>query len=418
MIRLLSMLLTLPLVLVFVAAAGLVLSLEAEPLVGHGAALNRQDVERAKRILQQQDPRGTAYGLSRLELSENDLNLALGHVLQQHLDGRALVSLSPGRLHGQFTWHLPKNLTRPYLNVALDVEAQNGRSRITGLRLGQLDLPVELDGRWLADLLGRIFSREELPLIHSRVRRLVIGPRGMTLYYQWDPELLNQARGLVMDDAERETVLLHYRALALRLRQSPDSLAKLLRDSLRLAAERSREQGDEITENRAALVALGLYALGQGADRLLGSGESLPALPAGWVRLQGREDLARHFLVSAALSASSDSALSDVIGLYKEWSDSRGGSGFSFVDLAADRAGTRFGAAATTDAVSARRLLRIAAGELGDQDLLPPVQDLPENMSEEDFQQAFGGIGEPRYQRMLDTIERRLDALPLYNKKK
>ena len=46
--------------------------------------------------------------------------------------------------------------------------------------------------------------------------------------------------------------------------------------------------------------------------------------------------------------------LSDVIGLYKEIEDSRGGSGFSFNDIAADRAGTRFGEKAVASEDSAR----------------------------------------------------------------
>ncbi len=416
MIRLISTLLSLPLILLLVGAAGFALSLEAQPLVRHQAQLEQGDLVRVKQILGRQGPRDDRAAESRLELGESDLNLALRYLLNQYHDGRGRVTLSSGLLHGEFTWRLSNSPARPYLNLALNLEAKNGRTRITGLRLGRLDLPMALDGHWLADLLGRLFSREELPLLHAEIRRLVITPERMTLYYQWDPKLLEQVRSLAMDEAERKTALIHFRALALRLRNPPGDLAELLRDSLRLAAERSRETGDEIRENRAALVALGFYALGRSADRLIDNGESLPRLPAGWVRLQAREDLSRHFLVSAAVSASSDSNLSDVIGLYKEWSDSRGGSGFSFVDLAADRAGTRFGEIATKDTASARRLLRIAAGNIEDGDLLPPVRDLPENLSEDDFEKAFGGIGEPRYRHMLDTIERRLDALPLYRR--
>jgi hypothetical protein len=253
-------------------------------------------------------------------------------------------------------------------------------------------------------------------LLHAGVRRLVIQPERLTLYYQYDPGMLNHARRLSMDEAERTRVLVHYRALADRLRNPPEQLAPLLRDALGLAAERSRSSGDEPRENRAALVALGLYALGSGAERLLGAREELPPLPRKWVTLQGREDLARHFLVSAAISATSDSTLSDAMGLYKEWKDSQGGSGFSFVDLAADRAGSRFGTAATADSASARRLLRIAAAKLVDEDLLPPVGDLPEQLSRENFQRDFGGIDGPGYQRILETIERRLDALLIHDK--
>ena len=74
--------------------------------------------------------------------------------------------------------------------------------------------------------------------------------------------------------------------------------------------------------------------------------------------MAGRGDLAQHFTVSAAVSAAAGAALADFIGLYKEIDDARRGSGFSFADLAADRAGTRLGQLATATEESARRLQR------------------------------------------------------------
>ena len=59
--------------------------------------------------------------------------------------------------------------------------------------------------------------------------------------------------------------------------------------------------------------------------------------------LNGRHDSAQHFVISAALAAWAGEPVAEAIGLYKELDDARRGSGFSFADLAADRAGTRFG---------------------------------------------------------------------------
>ncbi|MBL0012126.1 MAG: hypothetical protein IPP22_16615 [Nitrosomonas sp.] len=49
-----------------------------------------------------------------------------------------------------------------------------------------------------------------------------------------------------------------------------------------------------------------------------------------------------------------------------------------------------------------------------DSDILPKVVDLPEFMPEAEFRKRFGGIGSPVYKRMMDDIERRIAALPLY----
>jgi hypothetical protein len=75
--------------------------------------------------------------------------------------------------------------------------------------------------------------------------------------------------------------------------------------------------------------------------------------------------------------------LADAVGPWKELADARsGGSGFSFNDFAADRAGTRFGVLAVRD--PARLQARLAAG-LTDADLMPQVSDLPEYLPQSEF---------------------------------
>ena len=107
--------------------------------------------------------------------------------------------------------------------------------------------------------------------------------------------------------------------------------------------------------------------------------------------------------------------MSDVIGLYKEIEDSRSGSGFSFNDIAADRAGTRFGERAITNQSTARALQKLVSTGLSDADLMPPWSDLPESMPEDEFKKRFGGIDAPAYQLMLKEIDTRVDALRVLN---
>jgi hypothetical protein len=42
---------------------------------------------------------------------------------------------------------------------------------------------------------------------------------------------------------------------------------------------------------------------------------------------------------------------------------------------------------------------------------------LPEFMPEAEFKRRFGGIDAPAYKRMMDDIERRIAALPLYRRR-
>jgi hypothetical protein len=116
-------------------------------------------------------------------------------------------------------------------------------------------------------------------------------------------------------------------------------------------------------------------------------------------------------MVSAALAAWAGEPLADAVGLYKELADARGGSGFSFGDLTADRAGTRLGEMA---AVDPERLASLLARNPADADLMPAAADLPENLSQREFRRRFGGMDAPPYREMVERIEARIEALPAY----
>ncbi|PKO40893.1 MAG: hypothetical protein CVU33_01690 [Betaproteobacteria bacterium HGW-Betaproteobacteria-6] len=103
--------------------------------------------------------------------------------------------------------------------------------------------------------------------------------------------------------------------------------------------------------------------------------------------------------------------MADAIGVYKEMADARHGRGFSFADLAADRAGTRFGELLSG---AAPRLDALLDKAFSDGDLIPLISDLPESISAAEFRRQFGNTGSPAYRQLTTEIERRLDALPLY----
>ena len=191
------------------------------------------------------------------------------------------------------------------------------------------------------------------------------------------------------------------------------SLDKLLGPLLQLAAERGAA-GDGAQENRSALIVLAFYVNGKGVAALAPEARDWPQARRHVVTLAGRADLPQHFTISAALAATAGSPLSDVVGLYKELDDARNGSGFSFNDLAADRAGTRLGALAVGAAAGRERLRKTVDAGLPESGLIPEVRDLPEFMPQAEFVSRFGGVGQPRYQAMVDRIEQRIAALPLY----
>ncbi len=129
--------------------------------------------------------------------------------------------------------------------------------------------------------------------------------------------------------------------------------------------------------------------------------------------LAGRSDLAKHFLVSALIAAEAGSPLAQAIGVYKEIEDSRHGSGFSFSDIGADRAGTRFGEIASVSPRRARELAESLASGASEADFMPVVSDLPEFLSEDEFRRRYDEVGSPAYEKMITMIDRRIAALSL-----
>jgi uncharacterized protein YfiM (DUF2279 family) len=169
--------------------------------------------------------------------------------------------------------------------------------------------------------------------------------------------------------------------------------------------------GQDREQRRAALLVLASSLAGGNLAAIVPEAASWPQPPRVAITLRGRHDSAQHFVVSAALAAWAGEPVATAIGLYKELEDARRGSGFSFADLAADRAGTRFGELVAADAT---RLDEVLAGTPGDADLLPPLEGLPEFLPEAEFRRRYGGPGEPAYEKVADEIERRLSGLALY----
>ena len=129
--------------------------------------------------------------------------------------------------------------------------------------------------------------------------------------------------------------------------------------------------------------------------------------------LRGRNDWSKHYAVSAALAVLEHPLISDAAGLMKEQLDAlTQGTGFSFGDMAADRAGVRFAAAATHSAAAAEAMQCRLRNGFKVADFFPPVADLPENLTTEEFRRDYRGVGSRRYRQLTAEIEARLDQSP------
>jgi hypothetical protein len=209
----------------------------------------------------------------------------------------------------------------------------------------------------------------------------------------------------------------HVSAQFSELPDDADRFARLTELAFAYAEDNSHGT-DPVFPNEAAILALGVIL---GDDRIAAVGRrELYAGSAGeretlrqQVRVHGRSDLSQHFWVSAALTVLSDPGRAMTVGITKEMQDATpGGSGFSFVDMAANLAGIRFAVVATHNTQAARDLqLRIAKG-FATADFFPAIDGLPEGLSQDRFHAEFGGLGGAPARRLFADIDQRIAALP------
>jgi hypothetical protein len=124
----------------------------------------------------------------------------------------------------------------------------------------------------------------------------------------------------------------------------------------------------------------------------------------------GRRDLAKHFVVSCGLAAVFGAEVAEATGIAKEMLDARGGSGFSFADLAADLAGIAF---AEQIAANGSNLATVANSFRVDQ-FFPAHDDLAEGLTWQELLHTYGSTQDVRFRRQKSAIRERIQALPGY----
>jgi hypothetical protein len=402
-------------ILVFLPALA-ALVLQHVPLVDTTRSLTPEEIGRARAVLQ------TGLGLAtqdvelnRLSLSADEMNATANYLLGQVGEGRVRFVLEEDTLHFLATWQPPVVSPGMYLNLRARAAHGGDRLALRGIRVGDLPLPVG----FIEGALG-LSSRHWTParlyaLADQAVEKLAVHDGQLELEYRWDAESRAKTRRMMTEITSKRrlkryqaelNLILHMPGLGPRL-----TLGELLQPLATLARKRSSEH-DPVEENRALFLVLSAYLSGKGNANALAVGTQ--NLPRKTVVLRNRLDLAKHFSISAALAAAGDDMLADAAGLVKEVSDSHGGSGFNFQDLAADIAGARMGELAVASRKSAKKLQKRLAANAGDDVLLPDIHDLPEHLDEEEFRQRFEGVGSAAFVDLTRDIEQRVNDLPLY----
>jgi hypothetical protein len=277
-------------------------------------------------------------------------------------------------------------------------------------RIGYLPVPsfvvhaaINAVGRVLRARGATVLSLDET------VQDLQLDARGVSalLNLPANTKALRALAGLASDQIDPERVAAHYCRLAAVKRVEPALLSGLVNQAF-AAGEGT------VADNRAIFVALSVLIADIDVGALPKGRQTLYkkcGRPKMDIVLQGRTDLAKHWSVSAVITAQMGTDASLALGTWKEISDSGdGGSGFSLVDLAADRSGA-FSAQRGTDESQAAALRNWLA-RATDENLLPVgALALAEGMTEAEFRARYSNTDSVAYAATVQRIDSELAVL-------
>ncbi|MDD1615126.1 MAG: hypothetical protein CG439_200 [Methylococcaceae bacterium NSP1-2] len=380
-------------------------------------SLTRDDIVRAKKILRE-GSKTKPDEISTIELSHADLNLAANYLLNRYSKSAVQISLKENKLKFVVTTTLPENRLGKYLNVTFRLGNEEGSQlpTITKFKAGKLLIPAKIAGFIINTLIEHSALNNYFMLATRPIQGIKIDPEKITISYSSNLETLITARNVLTHTDNTPALSIYQQKIAdIIAHHDPNwrlSLADLLKPLFEIAYQRSNLD-NAIEENRLVIISINDYVNKKQNKQFLPA--SPPAQGKQYAAfLYKRSDLAQHFIGSAALTASVNDQVAKVVGEEKELSDAQGGSGFSFVDLAADKAGTRFGEIATSSPENARKL-QLAMTQIKDYtDFMPDPRDLPEKMNEADFKSRYGSINSAAYQELSKKIDARIAAIPLY----
>ena len=424
--------LTLLLLLATVLALLALLLLQSTPLLSETGQLNAAAVRNSQQLFNNlnQSMRDPGQQLV-IQTNADELNAAFALASRTLPGFQGKTQINPAGLTILMTMPLDVLSYQLYINADIQIEPSAGPLQVRQVKLGRLTLPGDMALGLLGWVADQLWGPGEGAALLAKVRSVTVQQdavkvefsksegfslsqlklSGVSLYKQW------------FGSDEQTALIEHYYALALAhsqqqsATQSSHSLITYLQVLLREADRRSKDKPEQaVRENQAVILALAQLLGGRNLQLLVNEIKTNPQGKLPRVTLARRPDLQQHFVYSASLHVLGNQRLSSAVGEAKELLDSlNGGSGFSFVDLLADRAGIRFARIAAASPQSARAVQQFfAQQDRTEQELFPNKSRLPEGLPQAIFEQQYQSIDSAVYQQMVAEIDRRLNALPLY----
>jgi len=399
----------------------LLMVIEEKTSVERRVVVETQHVERAKRLFDDQRKHKDRHAINTARILAEDVDIAANYLTKLLANGKASIQLSHRKAEISASVPVPFQSFAGFVNVRATLIETDHLPQPQSVRIGKLAIPDWMSQFITDQIERRLDSHPLYGAGFNSIRQVKFSPDALQVSYHlqegvdgadnFNLPVLSKTEQAIVYRYHLFLVQNSHRQSSGKTEQDTQPLSRILQSLMQMSAEHSKKNRASV-ENRAAILAATLYTLRLPLKYFIPEADDWPRAKHQVITLDGRQDFAQHFIVSAAITAYSDTFLSDAIGLYKEIEDARSGSGFSFNDIAADRAGTLFGERATVSRVAALQIQQWASQGITDKDLMPAWEDLPEHLPKPVFRQHYGNLDTPAYHRMMKTIEQRVAALP------
>lgn len=313
-----------------------------------------------------------------------------------------------------------------FLNVLIEVSEGESVS-INSLKLGKLPLPPQWSLSTAERLANAYTSSHVASKAIETVQYIRITDDRLSVDIAPLDTFLREFKNIKTGGSAKDTRILkiriaHYLRLLDNFNIEQDQLSNgrvplelYISVLMREAHEMSIESSATL-ENEAAILALAIYAGHHRFAALVGDlSFAIDTIP--YVRnkptLLNREDLSLHFIFSAAIKLMSEKGISIAIGEFKELMDrGEGGSGYSFVDLAADLSGANF-AALAVEPKTAKHVQNVLKHKPDASLFMVSTLELEEGLDKQEFELKYGKVDSEQYVVSLDEINQRIAQLSI-----
>lgn len=429
--KIIKLLFLLSFMMVFVVPVALfVLSIEKIPLINEHQNLSYDNMNRVKKIIEKAKPSQMRIRQTKkFTISEPDLNLVASYGINQGFKIENLfaqIQLSENHIKLQSTYRITSTPMGDCLNVIVGFKAQGAKIEIENVKLGRVIIPGVIINPvilFIDRLLMGYGLYQDVKVNSDAIKNISVQKKLLTVLYEWDPKaianLQESGKYLLIPEEHQDRLLVYYDHLANIVKPYKGkkvSIARILQPMFEFAAQQSTISNNPIMENKAVLQVLSFYSTNNRINDFIRKerqGEIRRPVRVTMI-LKGRNDLTKHYLVSAGISVSAGSTIANFIGLAKEVDDSDGGSGFSFADLAADKAGVTLGELAIASTNNARLLQKKMSGTLKEPYFMPAIDRLPEGIMKTEFIKKYKDLDSKTYALVNDEISNRIKKCWVY----